>query len=232
MPRAIIFDFDGVIADTEWLHFETFREVLAEEGIPIDERDHMERFLGINDRAGFEKALREAGRAAPPLRVAELVERKSARYSRRLEEVRPYPGVPEILEGLAPRVALAIASGGRAVEIEQVLARHRLRGCFRALATADHVQSSKPAPDVFLAALAALRGSSPDLAALDPAGCLAIEDSLPGIQAARAAGMPCLAVAHTYPVERLGEADRVVARIGDLTASELLAGAGLVFPAS
>lgn len=220
---AVIFDFDGVIADTEWLHFETFAGVLEEAGIRIDASDHGERFLGINDRAGFRKAFVEAGREISAAEVEALVERKSVHYRRRLGEVRPFPGVKELLASLAARAPLAIASGGRSAEIEVVLGAHGLRGFFRALLSADEVARSKPAPDVYLETLAALRRAAPDrAAALTPGECLVIEDSLPGIRAAKAAGMRCIAVAHTYPRAMLAEADGVVEKVADLDPRQLL----------
>ena len=136
-PRAVIFDFDGVIADTEWLHCETFCGVLAEEGIHLSISDHEERFLGINDWAGFAKAFAEAGRTLSGDTLSSLVERKSASYSKRLGEVFPFTGVRDLVRGLARRCLLAIASGGRGVEIEAILQNHDLRHHFLALVSAD-----------------------------------------------------------------------------------------------
>jgi beta-phosphoglucomutase-like phosphatase (HAD superfamily) len=85
--HAVIFDFDGVIADTEWLHSTSFRQVLVEEGIHLTDDDHNERFLGVNDRAGFAMALGEVGRTASPAEIMSLVERKSRCYSQRLAEI-------------------------------------------------------------------------------------------------------------------------------------------------
>lgn len=221
--RAVIFDFDGVIADTEWLHSETFRRVLAEEGISVAAGEHDERFLGINDRAGFAKAFWEVGRSLSPVDRRALLDRKSADDSARIAEVKPYRGAREIIEALSARCPLAIASGGRAAEIDAVLRAHGLREHFLAIASAGDVERSKPAPDAFLAALERLRRAAPARAnGLRPAGCLAIEDSLPGIEAAKAAGMRCLAVAHTYPPEKLAAADRVARSIGELRAEEIL----------
>lgn len=221
----MIFDFDGVIADTEWLHSDTFRKVLAEEGIRISAEDHDRRFLGINDRAGFTLAYEEVGRALAGGELIDLVERKSVYYGGRIEEIRPFPGAVELVRALAARGPLAIASGGRRREIEAILSANGLHANFRAILSADDVVRSKPDPEGMLRALDALRteenGRWSDL---DPAECVVIEDSLPGIEAARAAGMRCVAVAHTYPIARLGAADRVVGRIAELRAEEVIAG--------
>ncbi|MBI4603602.1 MAG: HAD family phosphatase [Planctomycetes bacterium] len=221
--RAIIFDFDGVLADTEPLHSETFRRVLAEEGIHLTDREHTERFIGINDRAGFEKAFAEAGRELLPDALEGLLARKSAYYSARVAEVPLFPGVLELVQELSSSCLLAIASGGREVEIDAVLARHRIGPRFQAIVSADRVARSKPAPDVFLEAVARLRACVPGAAPeLVPAACVAVEDSATGIEAALAAGLRCVAVAHSFPAERLRRAHRVVERIGLLTADALL----------
>jgi HAD superfamily hydrolase (TIGR01509 family) len=215
--RAIIFDFDGVIADTEPFHFLTFQQTLAEEGIHVEESRDLERFLGLNDRAAFQKAFREAGRKLGPAACRDLVERKSVYYCRRLPEVRLFPGVKRLLSALDARLPLAIASGGRTGEIELILANHGIRRHFAAVVSADEVPRSKPFPDSYLRALEAL-----EVRGLRPADCLAIEDSLPGIRAARAAGMSCLAVAHTWPLASLAEADRVVEKLAHVTVRDLL----------
>lgn len=225
VPGAVIFDFDGVIADTEWLHSETFRRVLAEEGIFLTDEDHDERFLGVNDRAAFAKAFAEAGRAPSNDEVLALVARKSAFFTQRLGEIRPFPGVANLLAGLAGRCPLAIGSGGRGAEIDAVLRAHKVREHFLAVLSSDEVPRSKPAPDLFLTALDVLRKAAPAQARiLEPADCLVIEDSLQGIRAAKAAGMQCIAVAHTYAAEKLYEADRVVENIAELSAEELFDG--------
>ncbi len=228
MLRAIIFDFDGVIADTEWLHSETFRRVLAEEGIYLSGADQYERFLGINDRAGFAMAFAEVGREVSPAAIAALVERKSAYYTSRLDEVKPFPGIVELVAALSNRCPLAIASGGHAAEIDAVLRAHGLRERFLAVVSADEVKRSKPAPDPFLEALRALRRATLARATnLAPAECLVIEDSIHGIRGAKAAGMQCLAVAHTYAAERLAEADRVVESIAEVKADDLIREPGI-----
>ena len=217
--RAVIFDFDGIIANTEPLHCELFRRVLAEEEIKISDDDHDDRFLGINDWEGFLKAFEEVGRPLDDARRRELIERKSKYYRQRIGEIQPFRGVPELVADLASRCPLAIASGGRRREIQTVLENYGLRQHFSAVVTADDVPRSKPAPDIFLRALAELPPTSPPLT---PGCCLVIEDSLQGIRAARSARMTCLAVAHSLPAGRLRDADRVVNALAGLLADDLL----------
>ncbi len=223
-PRAIIFDFDGVIADNEWLHFECFRRVLGEEGIQLECNYRDPRFLGVNDREGVARAFADSGRKISETTARNLVERKTSYYRERLADVRLFPGIPELLFTLYGRCLLAIGSGGRADDIDTVLRIHGLRHYFQCIQSADDVPHSKPSPDCFLQVLESLRSGQPAMAGdLTPGDCLVVEDSLHGIRAARAAGMRCLAVAHTYPPEKLLGAERVVLRIGELKAEDLLA---------
>jgi beta-phosphoglucomutase-like phosphatase (HAD superfamily) len=109
-----------------------------------------------------------------------------------------------------------------------VLERHGLIGCFFAVVSADDVRDSKPSPEPFLAALEAIRSASSErrggaaASGWTPAQCVAIEDSIHGVRAALAAGMRCVAVAHTYPAAKLTEAHRVVDRIGQLAVGDIL----------
>jgi beta-phosphoglucomutase-like phosphatase (HAD superfamily) len=225
IPRAVIFDFDGVIADTEPLHSETFRRVLAEEDIHLTDDDHGERFLGVNDRAGFAKAFAEVSRDISAARIEALLERKSSYFRAGLEAVQLFPGVRELVGGLAGRLLLGIASGGRGREIAAVLRQHGIRERFAVVVSADEVPQSKPAPDLYLAAWRQLVVRAADGGTrLTPADCLAIEDSLHGIEAALAAGMRCVGVAHSFPVEQLGRASLAVQRLEELTPESILAG--------
>jgi HAD superfamily hydrolase (TIGR01509 family) len=217
--RAVIFDFDGVLVNSEPLQCELFRSVLAEEDVHISSADHEERFLGTNDWEGFPKAFAEVGRDLTRAAVSLLIERKSARYLARLPEVRPFPGVPELIEALASHCPLAIASGSRRAEIVAILQAHGLTRQFQAIVSADEVKRSKPAPDPYLEALAQLQRGC---AGLQASACLVVEDSLQGVRSAKAAGMPCLAVAQSLPKAQLHEADWVITDLAQLSAVELL----------
>ena len=207
-----------MIADTEALHFETFRDVLREEGIALDRGAYDARYLGLNDRLGFEMALRESGHGPDERRVLSLVGRKSRVQTSRIGEVALFAGVADLVRELAGALPLGIGSGGRRDEIQTILRAHGIAECFRVLKSADDVERSKPAPDTFLAVHEALREQTPDL---DAQHCLVIEDSRQGIDAAIAAGMPCVAVAHTYEAARLDRATRVVGNIAELSLARL-----------
>ncbi|MBI2950736.1 HAD family phosphatase [bacterium] len=225
MLRAILFDFDGVIADSEPAHLRAFQEVVAGEGVALAEETYYSRYLGLADRACLRAILRDAGRAATDNLVEALFERKSERYLQGLREGAVLmPGSAEFIRRASARHPLAVASGALRGEIELVLAQADLRSCFVDIVSAEDVRQGKPHPEPFLTALDCLNrgvGASP---LIQPGECLVVEDALHGIAAAHEAGMKCLAVATSCPIYRLGAADVVtqslegfsVGRLGDM----------------
>ncbi len=210
MLKAIIFDFDGVLADTEPLHFTVFRQVLQDEGLPLSERDYYQKYVGFDDKGCFHAILSEHGRPVLSATIQQLVERKAALMLGHITTTRVvYPGVAEFVKNVAGRYRLAIVSGALRHEIELILKTAGLRDDFEHITAAEDVQDGKPAPEGYLHALRSLGQHAPLLAA----ECLVIEDTLFGIQAAHAAGMRCLAVSTTYPSDRLGIADAVTATL-------------------
>ncbi len=221
MLRAIIFDFDGVIADTEPLHFHGFRDVLATIGISLTEHDYYANYLGFDDRGAFQAALAAQGRPAPAETVAALMQQKAVAY---LDAVRNhitiFPGVEMLVRTAADRFPLAIASGALRGEIELILTVAGLRSCFRHITSAEDVSRGKPHPECFQLALHALNSARP-ASHIKAADCLVIEDSLPGIRGARAAGMKVLAVANTHTIQELGEADAIAHSLAEVSLAEL-----------
>jgi HAD superfamily hydrolase (TIGR01509 family) len=207
--RAIIFDFDGVIADTEPMHFAALRQVLADIGIDLTEADYYANYLGFDDRGCFIAALQAHDRRTSPALLAELMDHKARAYLTAVKQhLAIFPGVRELVREAADRYPLAIASGALRNEIELILEEAGLRKAFQHITSAEDVTRGKPAPDPFLHAMAGLN-RQPDRQSLTPGDCLVIEDSLPGIRAARAAGMKVLAVANTHGAQDLGEADAI-----------------------
>lgn len=210
MLKAIIFDFDGVLADTEPLHLKMFQRVLQEEGLPLSERDYYQKYVGFDDKGCFHAILSEHGRPATPETIQQLVERKAAMMLAHLTTAPVvYPGVVEFVKDVAGRYRLAIVSGALRHEIELTLKAAGMRDDFEHITAAEDVLNGKPAPEGYLHALKSLKGRAPLLAS----ECLVIEDTIPGIQAAHAAGMRCLAVSTTFPPDRLGIADAVASTL-------------------
>lgn len=210
--RAVIFDLDGVIADTEPLHQEAFRRLLSELSLPTSGLADWHRFVGTADRPVMIELTRgyETGRT-----LDELLERKASLFLGLVREREPlFPEIPGLVADLAQRYALAVASGSLRTAIAGVLALRGLREQFRSVLSVQDVGRGKPAPDLFLRTAERL--------ALPPAECVVIEDSAPGVAAARAAGMRVIAITNTTPSDRLRDADAVVADYG--TVRRLLLG--------
>lgn len=220
-PQAIIFDFDGVIADDEPLHLAAFQRALASEGMTITREQYYARYLGFDDRSAIMEAFRDAGATPSPGRLQTLLAAKAEQFLALVRAGVPiFPGIPAFVRGASARVPLAIASGALHHEIELILAQAGLSDCFSALVSAEDVREGKPSPEGFLLALERLRANGCKLA---PDRCLVIEDSQPGLEAARRAGMRCLAVASSYPREALGGADLIVGTLEGLEWERLAA---------
>jgi len=208
MPlRAAVFDFDGVIVDSEPLHFRSLRDALVQDGVLITPEEYYALYLAHDDREAIRRALEHHREPASPERVETVAERKAARFSELIPEVPVFPGAPELVRALAAAMPLAIASGARRDEIEAILKGTGLRDAFCAIVGAEDTARTKPDPAPYREAAARLAVEAPGLA---PAECVAFEDSMPGIASALGAGMRVVGVAHSYPAEKLRAAHRVV----------------------
>ncbi len=217
--KAVLFDFNGVIINDEPLQLELFRRVLSEEGISITEEEYMARYLGYDNFKCFRAALTDAGRehlAADLSHVVALIARKTDYY---LEAINDrfllFPGVTDLVRRLVAMYPMGIVSGAERKEIEYVLARAGIRDCFQTIITSADLNSGKPDPEGYLKLLATLNSLNNFVPPILPEECLVIEDSRAGVQAAKNAGMRCLAVTNSYPAEKLAQADWIVAGLED-----------------
>jgi beta-phosphoglucomutase len=217
--RAIVFDFDGVIANSEPLHFRAYRDVLAEEGIELTEADYYAVYLGFSD-AGMFQAIGASRGGWTPARIDGLVARKAIRLEALERDVSVlYPGAAAAVRHASAAMPIAIASGARGVEIRRALEGEHLVECFTAIVGAEDTPVSKPAPDPYLRALVLLRTACGGR--LEASDCVAIEDSRWGLESARAAGLRTVAVTQTYDASALAAvADLVIDSLQslDLTA--------------
>ncbi|MCP9451262.1 MAG: HAD family phosphatase [Nitrospira sp.] len=221
--RAVIFDFDGVIADTEPLHFEALRRTLETVGVTLTEADYYARYLGFDDQDCIVEALRVNRFPATEPVVRDLMQKKADAYLNFIRDhVVLFPGVREFILEIACTYPLAIASGALRAEIDLVLEQAGLRQAFRHITSSEDVANSKPAPEPFLHAMAGLNREQVDVP-LTPDACLVIEDSLPGIRGAKSAGMKVLAVTNTHTLQDLQEADAVTSALHISTLAELKA---------
>jgi len=197
--RAVIFDMDGVIVDSEPRHERACFEVLREIG--CDKPDL--RFAGYIGRSDQELWLDFVARHKPSQTVAELVGMKRRRMVEIIRREQPlFDGLPELVERLAARYVLGLASGSERPVVEAVLELRSLARFFSAVVSDLDVKHGKPAPDIFLRAA--------ELLGVAPEACCAIEDSKPGVAAGLAAGMQVIAITNTHPARELRHATRVV----------------------
>ncbi|RMH71790.1 MAG: HAD family phosphatase [Cyanobacteria bacterium J007] len=204
--KAVLFDFNGVIVDDEPLHEQLIGELLIEENLRPKPGEFREICLGRSDRACLREVLMSRGRFVTDDYLDELVARKAKAYHKALEKMEQlpiFPGVEELIYQLhGAQLKLAIVTGALRAEVELVLHRTNLAEYFSAIVAGDDVTTSKPQPDGYRRAIARLNDCYPDLH-LKPSQCLAIEDTPPGIEAAKRAGIAVVGVANTYPFHML-----------------------------
>jgi beta-phosphoglucomutase len=223
MIRAVIFDLDGTLVDTEPLHFAAFNEVLRPNRIEIGFGDYKARLIGLNDRDCFATVLRENRKNAGEEHIAELIAQKTVVYQAMIaaRDVL-YPGAEQFVRDCAQRFPLMIATGTLRAEAEAILRHAGIRELFLDIIAADDVERGKPEPNGFIAALGRigylLRQRDPVLAD----ECLVVEDTPAGIEAARCAGMKVLALCHMAPASDLEAADVVRASISNLDLDDVI----------
>lgn len=215
----VIFDFDGVIADTEKLHFEASRVVLAETGVPLDQARYYAKYLGYSDADMAAAVARDQGVFAPDADlsdfVREFIRKKGLVFDRLIASGAVlFPGAAACFARLGAQFPLGIASGAFREEIERILDGAGLRHHFQAIVGAADTSRNKPHPAPYLEAARQL--------GTHPPACVAIEDSMWGLDSARAAGMLTIAVTNSYPAERL-TADVIVSGLDEIT-TELIRG--------
>lgn len=212
---AVIFDMDGVLVISNPAHFKAWQDFSRESGIVITEEMFRREFSGRKNEEALEALF--PGRFSEDER-AELSRRKEALYRERYVPVlQPVPGVQDLVRDLARhRVALALATSGPPENVGAILHHLGLVGAFDVVVTGQDVKEAKPNPAIFLKAAEAL--------GVSPARAVVVEDSLPGVRAAVAAGAVCLGLATSEPPERLKEAGaaRVVDDFRGMEAQDLL----------
>lgn len=223
MPiRAILFDCNGVIVDDEPIHLKLFQKVLDEEGIRLTRQAYFQKYLALDDRTCFEDVLKTNGLSIAKKRIDELIQRKAKYYQKVIrKEFRIFPGVKSFVERQRKQYLLAVVSGALRNEIEWILKKSKMRQAFSVIVSAEDVKRSKPYPDCYQTALKKIRllKNYEDLKASE---CLAVEDSIHGVEAAHRAGMKCLAITNSYSEKDLCKAEMVVKSLAGTHLENLL----------
>lgn len=222
MLRAIIFDFDGVLFDSEKLHLSAFNSVLAKYKIQISTEEYFEHFLGLSDRELLDVINnREKNLALTHMQFKKLLSAKAEAFKNlALTQAPVIAGVPEFIKMLfANKIPLAICSGALLPEIEMLLKGANLRKFFDVIVSAEQVKKGKPDPEGFLLALKLLNKKA--CPPIEPQDCIVIEDSHWGLEAAKNAGMHAVAITNSYPADQLKPADKIVKNLSELTISDL-----------
>ena len=198
MLRAVIFDFDGVITDSEVLHLRAFNQSLAPYGIEITTKDYYTTYLGFNDNDCY-RLLVEKGLLKMDEREINAIMNEKRRIFEQLSktEGKMIEGVRDFLTMLEQNnVPMAICSGSLLTEVEMVLEEARLRNLFEVIVSGEQVKKGKPDPEGFILSLQRLNESREHPITANQ--CVAIEDSHWGLEAAKAAGMHTIAVTNSY----------------------------------
>ena len=220
MFKAVIFDFDGVITDSEILHFRAFNTVLKQFGVELTSQEYYKSYLGFSDVDCFKFLIHQGGLGIDESEIPALVKRKTVIFEDLAKnEGRLIEGVRDFLAVLAANeIPMGICSGALLPEIEMTLEDAGLRGHFQAIVSAEHVRNGKPHPEGMLLTLKRLNENRSER--IEAKQCVVIEDSNWGLQAAKAAGMHTVGVTNSYDAAQLA-AERIVENLAELTLQDL-----------
>jgi HAD superfamily hydrolase (TIGR01509 family) len=203
MIQAIVFDFDGVLANSEQIHLRTAQEIVGALGVSLTNEEYYQRYLGFDDETMFRAIAAAHGWDLDARQLDALIAEKARLFDEFVRDTDVlYPAAAICVERLADRYPLGIASGALKHEIQGILRRGRIEHFFRFIVAGGDTPAGKPAPDPYRRAA--------ELHARPPEACLAIEDSRWGIESAKAAGLKCVGITHTYPAGELAGADAVI----------------------
>ena len=221
MLRAVIFDFDGVITDSEILHLRAFNQILARHNIEITEEVYYKEYLGFTDRDCFESVASQNQLGLDSEQIENLIKQKNRIFEKLAQtEATIFEGVPEFLQMLKDnKIRRAICSGALLVDIAPILEKSRLGHFFEVIVSAEQIEKGKPDPEGFLLALEKLNeGNQNSISANE---CVVIEDSHWGLEAAQAAGMHTIAITNSYDANQLTVADKVIEHLDQLKLKDM-----------
>jgi len=211
--KAVIFDLDGVISDTQRLHFEVDVEVLKRKGIDFPFK-RMNRYAGVSDREFFRELVFKKKKFSEK-EMEKIIEMKYEILFKKMKgNLKPIKGVIELIKRLKRNsFRLAVASSSPKKAVNFVLSSFKIKKYFDVILSREDVVKAKPDPEIYLKAAKLLK--------LKPEDCLVIEDSPSGIKAAKSAGMKCIAIATTLKKEQLKQADKIINSFEELSLKEI-----------
>jgi len=209
--EAVLWDLDGVIADTGDYHYRAWGDIFKEKGATFTREDFMRHFGQRHDTI-IRFAL---GDDIPPDEFDIITQRKQQEYRRLIaDNIKPLPGAIELIKSLNDhRIKTAIASSAPLENIDIIIRGLGIADYFQAIAWGTEVPEGKPSPQIFLLAAEKL--------GVEPGNCVVIEDAIAGVAAAKQAGMKCIAVTNSHPGDSLKKADLVVASLESVGISDL-----------
>lgn len=209
MLKAIIFDLEGTLVETESLHYKAHKRALADYGIRISEEDYIKEgaykkpetfYFAMSDK--YKVFLSETG-------IRKVGEKKQKYYLDFLARIKLYPGTRSLLKHLQHDFALAIASSTSKKIISTILSSTQIANLFAVVVSGHDVKRNKPFPDIYLEAAKKLK--------ILPERCMAVEDSEVGVLSAKSAGMTCVAIPNTYTKpQNFSKADIVLGDINEI----------------
>lgn len=221
MFRAVIFDFDGVITDSEILHYRAFNMALEKYGIEITKKDYYKKYLGLTDLDFFKELAAQNILSVTEPQTQDLLKQKNHFFEQLAQSGgHIIEGVVEFLEMLKQNsIPMSICSGALRSEIELILHKAKLRSYFSDITSAEEVKRGKPDPQGFLIALKKLNEQyQPEIKSSD---CVVIEDSHWGLEAAKNAKMHTIAVTNSYDADELCMAEKVVHKLSDIKMQDM-----------
>lgn len=218
--QAIVFDFDGVIANSEPLHLTAFQQTLAERGIELTAGDYYAKYLGYDDVGLMQALARDRQLPMSDGEITALVARKGTKLEQLIHGGQVlFPGAVDFIRAAAAEVPVAIASGALRHEIMEIVEGAGIARLFTTIVASGDTPQSKPSPGPYLLAFERLRQHT--RRHLDPRRCVAIEDSRWGLESAHGAGLRCVGVTNSYPAGELAGAELIVSGLDKLSLADL-----------
>lgn len=220
MFQAVIFDFDGVLLDSEPLHYQACSYVFKQLGLVISYTEYVDKYLGLSDKEMFPKLFSANNFHCSLDKINALIEEKTKQYQEIIKECDNLPMIDSVeryIDYISQKIPkLAICSGSMRNEIMAVLTKFKqgeLQTYFDTIVTSEDIQQGKPSPEGYLLTAKRLNVS--------PRQCVVIEDTPHGVEAAKAAGMYVIALLTSYKKEQLHHADKIISHFNQLILEEI-----------